>query len=218
MASVHMLAGGDPVPVNTIFCIGRNYAKHAAELGNTTESTHVVFLKPVSSVILEDAPIELPAFSQNIHHEAELVVLLGTGGKNIPRERALDCVAGYGIGLDLTARDTQDTLKAKGLPWTISKGFDTSACVSSFADKSALPDPSSLRFTLHVNGSRRQTGDTSLLLFPVDVLISYLSTVFTLSAGDLIFTGTPEGVQRIASGDVLALNLMDTVTATFRVK
>jgi 2-keto-4-pentenoate hydratase/2-oxohepta-3-ene-1,7-dioic acid hydratase in catechol pathway len=213
-----MLAGGDPVPVNTIFCIGRNYAKHAAELGNATESTPVVFLKPVSSVILEGAPIELPAFSQNIHHEAELVVLLGSGGKNIPRERALDCVAGYGIGLDLTARDTQDALKAKGLPWTISKGFDTSACLSSFAAKSAFPDPSLLRFTLDVNSERRQTGDTSLLLFPVDVLIAYLSTVFTLSAGDLIFTGTPEGVQRIAPGDVLALNLMDTVTATFRVK
>ena len=218
MAFLTMLPGGNRIRINTVFCIGRNYAKHAAELGNTPEATPVVFLKPVSSIILEDASIELPSFSANVHHEAELVVLLGEGGKNIPRERALACVAGYGIGLDLTARDTQDALKSKGLPWTISKGFDTAACLSSFVPKSALPDPSALRFTLDVNGRRMQAGDTSLLLFPVEVLIAYLSTVFTLSAGDLIFTGTPEGVSCIASGDVLALDLMGAVTATFRVK
>ncbi|MBL0176734.1 MAG: fumarylacetoacetate hydrolase family protein [Ignavibacteria bacterium] len=218
MASVRLLPDNRSVPVNTIFCIGRNYAKHAAELGNAVEETPVVFLKPVSALIGEDRAIELPSFSNTIHHEAELVVLLGRGGKDIPREDAPGCVRGYGIGLDLTARDTQDALKAKGLPWTIAKGFDTSACLSAFVPKEALPDPRTLRFTLDVNGERRQTGDTAMMLFPVDVLIAYLSTVFTLSEGDLIFTGTPEGVAPIARGDVLSLHLMDTVSAQFLVR
>lgn len=203
------------VGINTIFCIGRNYARHAAELGNTTEESPVVFLKPVSSVIHEGSAIELPAISSNVHHEAELVVLIGKGGRHITRENALQHVAGYAVGLDLTARDVQDTLKAKGLPWTIAKGFDTSACLSDFLDAAQLPDPTDLSFTLHVNGVPRQDGRTAMMLFPVDYIIAYLSSIFTLAEGDIIFTGTPEGVARIEAGDELLVALNGGPSARF---
>jgi 2-keto-4-pentenoate hydratase/2-oxohepta-3-ene-1,7-dioic acid hydratase in catechol pathway len=205
------------VPIGTIFCIGKNYAKHAAELGGKVEEKPVVFLKPISSVIFEGEKIHLPSISQNVHHEVELVVLIGKGGKNIPRSEALDHVLGYAVGLDLTARDVQDVLKQKGLPWTISKGFDTSACLSEFVGAASIPNPQSASFTLDVNGVRRQSGDTGMMIFPVDVLIEFLSSIFTLETGDIIFTGTPEGVGKIASGDALSINLMNLVGATFHV-
>ena len=218
MPSVTVFPNNESVAINTVFCIGRNYVKHIEELGNLREDTPVVFLKPVSSVILEETPIELPAFSSNVHHEAELVVLLRSGGKNIPRSEALEHVHAYGIGLDLTARDVQDVLKSKGLPWAIAKGFDCSACVSSFQDAATIGDPQQLHFTLHVNGEQRQKGDTALMIFPVAHLISYLSSIFTLHAGDIIFTGTPEGVGPITAGDVLSMDLHSTITASFRVQ
>jgi 2-keto-4-pentenoate hydratase/2-oxohepta-3-ene-1,7-dioic acid hydratase in catechol pathway len=205
------------VPIGTIFCIGKNYAKHAAELGGTVEEKPVVFLKPISSVIFSGEKIQLPAISNNVHHEVELVVLIGKGGKDIPRSEALSHVLGYAAGLDLTLRDVQDVLKKKGLPWTISKGFDTSACLTDFVEAAAIPDPQKLWFTLDVNGERRQTGDTAMMLFPVDVLIEYLSSIFTLERGDIIYTGTPEGVGKIDSGDILAINLMDLAGERFSV-
>ena len=217
MKSLHVLSSPESIPANNIYCIGRNYAAHALELGNAIEETPVVFLKPTSSLIFEGEKIRLPSFSRDVHHECELVLLIGKGGANISEAHALDHLLGYGIGLDLTARDVQSVAKKKGLPWTIAKGFDTSAAVSSFIDSTALSDPQKTRFTLRVNGGIRQQGDTSLMLYPVRYIISFLSTIFTLERGDIIFTGTPDGVAAIQSGDTLDLQLENLVHCQFHV-
>jgi 2-keto-4-pentenoate hydratase/2-oxohepta-3-ene-1,7-dioic acid hydratase in catechol pathway len=161
--------------------------------------------------------IRLPSFSGDVHHEVEIVVLISVGGRNIPRARALDHVGGYAIGLDLTARDVQSAAKKKGLPWTVSKGFDTSAPVSPFVPGARVPDPSQLTFSLEVNGSVRQDGRAADMIFPVDAVVAYLSTVFTLEAGDLIFTGTPEGVAALSPGDRLEARLADLVSLSVTV-
>ncbi len=192
--------------VSTLFCIGRNYAAHAAELGNAMEEEPVVFLKPAAALLREGHPLHLPAFSQDVHFECELLVLIGRDADNIREADALQYVAGYGIGLDLTARDVQGEVKAKGLPWTKAKGFRGAACVSAFVPASEL-DPLAARFTLQVNGQLRQQGDTTLMRFSVPYIVSYLSQVYGLRAGDVIFTGTPEGVGQLHAGDVLQLDL-----------
>lgn len=165
----------------------------------------------------EDAPIILPTFSANVHYETELLVLIGMGGKNIKPENALSHVAGYGIGLDLTARDLQEEAQAKGLPWTLAKGFDGSACVSRFIAASDLPHVMKCSFTMKLNGELRQHGEVALMLFNLPTLIAYLSQVFTLNKGDLIFTGTPQGVGPLHSGDVLELDLANQLSARFSV-
>ncbi len=217
MHPVVTLAGEGEIPVRTIFCIGRNYAAHAREMGNTAGETPVVFIKPVSALIREGEPIRLPAMSRDVHHEAEICLLLGSGGRDIAPADASAHILGVGVGLDLTMRDVQRAAREGGLPWTIAKGFDTSAAVSSFVPAGMLPDPAAIRFTLDVNGTRRQTGDSALMLFPPSAIISYLSSIFTLERGDLIFTGTPEGVGKIASGDLLDLRLGEILSATFTV-
>lgn len=197
---------GESRAVGTIFCIGRNYADHAAELGNAMEEEPVVFLKPAAALLAEGAPLTLPAFSRDVHFECELLVLIGRDADNVGVAEALDYVAGYGIGLDLTARDVQSEVKAKGLPWTKAKGFRGAACVSRFVPANAL-DPLAARFTLHVNDVLRQQGDTTLMRFSVPFLVSYLSQLYGLRAGDLIYTGTPAGVGQLQPDDRLALDL-----------
>ncbi|MCD4484942.1 fumarylacetoacetate hydrolase family protein [Chromobacterium vaccinii] len=216
MSKVFMM-DGTPLEVANIFCIGRNYAEHIKELGNRAEDEPVVFLKPLSALSPEGEPIHLPAWSNDVHYEAELVMLIGKGGKHIPMERALDHVAAYGLGLDLTARDRQNQAKTAGLPWLLSKGFDQSACVSRFIPAMDLPTPQHCRFSLEVNGLLRQLGRTEHMLFTLAELIAYLSRMFTLSPGDLIFTGTPEGVGKLSSGDSLRLCLSDKLEASFTV-
>ncbi|MGC0152083.1 fumarylacetoacetate hydrolase family protein [Chromobacterium vaccinii] len=216
MNKIHML-DGTAISVANIFCIGRNYAAHVKELGNREELEPVVFLKPGSALSLEGRPIHLPEWTDDVHYETELVVLIGRGGKRIAREDALSHVAGYGLGLDLTARDRQSEAKARGLPWTLSKGFDQAACLSRFIAAEALPEPNRCRFSLSVNGQLRQSGRTELMLFDLAELIVYLSERFTLSPGDLIFTGTPEGVGKLYPGDRLSLRLEDRLQAEFEV-
>ncbi|UTH73829.1 fumarylacetoacetate hydrolase family protein [Chromobacterium sp. IIBBL 290-4] len=215
MASVKL--GLHTIRVGNIFCIGRNYAAHAAELGNAVEAEPLVFLKPTSALLDEASAIALPDYSNDVHHECELVVLIGKGGDNIAAENALSHVSGYGIGLDLTARDAQSEAKSKGHPWTKAKGFRGAACVSAMVPAARVDDPQRLKFELRVNGQLRQSGDASLMLFPVAEQISYLSRVYGLSDGDLLFTGTPEGVARIQSGDALDLNLFGQVSAHWKV-
>ncbi len=217
MKSVLMQGSNESIPVGNIFCIGRNYAAHVAELGNALEETPLVFLKPTSSLSFENSRITLPAFSNEVHYETELVVLIGKDGKNIRREDAFDYVFGYGIGLDLTARDVQTAAKAKGNPWAIAKGFDHAACLSSFIYAKDLPNPSQCHFSMKQNNLLKQSGDTALMLFDIPHLISYLSEIFTLSAGDLIFTGTPEGVGKLNPGDILDLELAGQVSARFTI-
>lgn len=195
------IPGFPDITVGTIYCIGRNYAKHAAELGNTVPEQPMVFLKPASSIIDDGQAIRLPSQSRDVHHEVELVVAIGKQGKNIRKEEALGYIAGYGIGIDVTARDIQQQAKDRGHPWSVAKGFDTFAPISRFVPVTSATDFSDMELSLTVNGTQRQHGFTSHMIFPVEELVSYLSTIFTLFPGDLIFTGTPEGVSQIKKGN-----------------
>lgn len=190
--------------VNRIFCIGRNYAKHVAELGNATDGECVIFMKPASCVVEEGEPVVLPKHIGSIHHEAELVVLLTGGGRDIPLEDALSCVAGITLGLDLTARDLQTTLKNKGAPWELAKAFDGAAPLGDF--KPYLEqDLQALEFTCHINGELRQHGHTRDMLYTVARQIHILSQTWSLEPGDVIYTGTPEGVGPLKAGDQVVL-------------
>lgn len=204
------------VAVANIFCIGRNYALHIAELGNKQEEEPLVFLKPTSALNTENS-IYLPSFSKEIDYETELVLLIGRGAKQIKTEDALSCISGYGIGLDLTARDLQAVAKKKGLPWALAKGFEYAACVSGFVPAAEIADPKDLSFQMKQNGIVRQRGFVNLMLFDIPSLISYLSTMFTLQPGDLVFTGTPEGTGRINKGDQIEITLADKLKAVFSV-
>jgi 2-keto-4-pentenoate hydratase/2-oxohepta-3-ene-1,7-dioic acid hydratase in catechol pathway len=217
MAQVYLQNINNPINVSNIFCIGRNYAAHAAEMGSNPTETPMVFLKPTSAIATEKNSILLPSFSKEIHYETELVVLIGSGGKNIAEADALKHVAGYAIGLDLTARDLQSQAKTKGHPWLLSKGFDNSACVSPFIDRDSIPNPNNVRFSMQLNGELKQQANTASMLFSVPTLICYLSQVFTLTKGDLIFTGTPEGVGPLKPGDHIRLNLADKLYADFNI-
>jgi len=198
------------LPINTIYCIGRNYAAHARELNNPVPGEPVVFIKPVSSVVSHGEQIVIPRQSRDVHYEAELVVCIGRGGKDIPEASAMSHVSGYAVGIDATARDLQQIAKDKSLPWSVAKGFDTFAPLSDFVEASVLPDPDAIEFTLDINGERRQHGKTSHMLFPIPFLIHYLSGIFTLQPGDIIYTGTPEGVGGLHAGDALHLALSGT--------
>ena len=217
LKQVFMHKTGEAVQISNIFCIGRNYAAHIAELGNKRTDEPVVFLKPTSALNTEENLINLPSFSNEIHYETELVILVGKQGKQIKAEDALEYIAGYGVGLDLTARDLQSFAKERGLPWTLAKGFDSAACISRFILPSDLGDPNNCEFEMKQNGIVRQRGNTSFMIFNIEYLICYLSNMFTLYPGDLIFTGTPEGAGKINSGDRLELNLADKISATFSV-
>jgi acylpyruvate hydrolase len=194
---------GEEFRPGKLLCIGRNYAKHAKELGNAVPEQPMVFLKPASSLIPSGQDIVIPDMSNDVHHEVELVCLIGTKGKDIAREEALEYVAGYAVGLDMTARDIQSAAKAKGHPWSVAKGFDTFAPIGDFISSSAVPDPQNLSIQLSINAEIRQSGQTSDMIFPVAELISWCSSIFTLMPGDLLFTGTPEGVGPIHPGDAL---------------
>lgn len=202
------LAGsGTEYPIGKILCIGRNYVEHIRELGNETPDTPVIFMKPATSVIGDGGTIVIPPYSKECHHEAELAVLIGTTGKDIPSEHALEHVAGYGVAIDLTLRDVQAELKKKGLPWDIAKGFDTACPLSPFIPADRITDPQNLRILLTVNGETRQDGSTSLMIHTVREIISYLSGIFTLEPGDVILTGTPAGVSAIVPGDELVAEI-----------
>lgn len=197
------LPGLEELEAGTLYCIGRNYAEHARELENEVPDRPLVFLKPRSSIVFEGSQIRLPAESADVHHEVELVAAIGKTCRGVPPENALETVAGYAVGIDVTARDIQQAAKEKGHPWTTAKGFDTFAPLGNFIPARELPDPQRLHLELSVNGRARQSDSTSLMLFPVARLIAYLSDIFTLYPGDLLFTGTPKGVSPLTEGDRL---------------
>ena len=200
-----------------ILCIGKNYAKHAAEMGGDVPEEPMVFLKPATALIGHGGRIVLPPQSEDVHHEVELVVAIGRGGKNIREEDALDYVDSYAVGLDMTARDLQAKAKAKGHPWTVAKGFDTFAPLGTLVPAREVRDPQALSIRLTVNGEVRQAGSTRDMIFSVAHLIHYCSTIFTLLPGDLLFTGTPEGVGPVHEGDVLEATLGDLPPLRVRV-
>ena len=206
------LASGQHFPIGKILCIGRNYSEHIKELGNATPEAPVIFIKPASSVIGEGEEIVIPPYSHDCHHEAELALLIGRKGKDIPVDRAMEYIAGYGVGIDLTLRDVQGELKKKGLPWEIAKGFDTSCPLSDFVEASSVADPQNLQIRLTVNGEIRQDGNTSMMIHRIPAIISHMSGCFTLEPGDVILTGTPAGVSRIVPGDHLAAEIRGVAT------
>lgn len=187
----------------SIYCIGRNYAKHIEEMKSERTKDPVVFLKPRSSLIFNEESIYLPKQSSNIHHEVELVLLIGKESKNISVDEALQTVQAISVGIDVTARDIQSLAKKNGLPWSLAKGFDTFAPVGNFVEFNSSIDLKNLDIQVKVNEETRQSGNTSNMLFSAAEIISYLSHQFRLAPGDLIFTGTPEGVSPIVDGDVI---------------
>ena len=218
MAVVVFHGSGRTLPVGKILCLGHNYREHAREMGSPEEELPVVFLKPASAVIHDGGEVVIPDFSEEAHHEVELVVVIGEGGRCIPEEQALARVAGYAVGLDMTLRDVQARAKQAGHPWTIAKGFDTSAPLSRAVERSRVSDPHALEMTLRVNGVVRQHAHTGEMILRIDRTLAYLSTVFTLEPGDLVFTGTPAGVGRVVSGDVLEAEITEVGALIVRVR
>ncbi|GAB3884460.1 fumarylacetoacetate hydrolase family protein [Spirosoma agri] len=192
-----------------IICVGRNYADHIKELNNEQPEDPVIFLKPETAVPLKNEPFFYPEFSQDVHYEVEILVKINRVGKNIEEKFAHKYYDEIGIGIDFTARDVQSRLKAKGLPWELAKGFNGSAPISPFVPKSDFPDLQNLNFRLDLNGETRQLGNTSLMLFKIDYLISFVSHYFLLQQGDIIFTGTPKGVGPVQLGDRLTAYIED---------
>ena len=205
-----ILRGADKFyTVGKIICLGQNYAEHAKEMKFEVPASPVFFFKPPSAILHDGGQIVMPEISNDVHHEVEMTVLIGRQGNNIHRSAALTHVAGYGIGLDMTMRDIQLEAKKKGLPWALAKGFDTSAPVSEFIPAETIGDPGSLNIQLLINGKLRQSSSTSKFVFPVDKVIAYISQYITFEPGDIIFTGTPEGVSRVEHGDKLEASLLD---------
>ncbi|WP_426061686.1 fumarylacetoacetate hydrolase family protein [Hymenobacter sp. B1770] len=187
-----------------IICIGRNYADHIAELHNEVPAAPVIFLKPETALLQRGQPFFIPEFSQDIHHELELVLRVCKNGRHIDEQFAHSYFDGVGLGIDFTARDLQSELKKKGLPWELAKAFDGSAPVSqTFKPVAEIADLGNINFHLEVNGETRQTGNSSLMLHPFAKIISFVSKYISLKMGDLIFTGTPAGVGPVKMGDQL---------------
>ncbi|HLA68459.1 MAG TPA: fumarylacetoacetate hydrolase family protein [Bacteroidota bacterium] len=209
MATATLQGTPTPLTIPKIICVGRNYAEHAKEMKADVPTTPVLFLKPPTAVVHNHGSVVIPPVSRELHHEVEMTVLIGKGGKNISREKAMEHIAGYGIGLDMTLRDLQSDAKKKGLPWSVAKGFDTSAPLSDFVPAASVANPHQLTVELTVNGSARQKGSTSDFIFKLDQLVSSISQIFTLEPGDVIFTGTPEGVAQAVAGDTLLGRLLE---------
>lgn len=201
-----------------ILAIGRNYAEHIKELKNEKPDEPVIFSKPDTALVKNNAPFYFPHFSQDIHHEVEIVLKISKEGKNIQEKFASKYFEELAIGIDFTARDLQQKAKEKGLPWTIAKGFNGSAPVSEFIPINTFPDIHNLNFSLKVDDVEKQKGNTSMMLFSFNYIISYLSVFFTLKKGDLIFTGTPKGVGPITVGNVLKAYIEDKKLLEFEIK
>lgn len=197
-------AGGAEFPVRRVFCVGRNYAAHAREMGgDPSREPPFFFTKPADALVTGGADTPYPAATANLHHEMELVVAIGTGGADIPADAALAHVFGYAAGLDLTRRDLQDEAKAARRPWDMSKGFDRSAPIGDIAPAAAVGHPAAGRIRLTVNGTVKQEGDLLDQIWAVPEIIAALSRLVQLAPGDLIFTGTPDGVGALRQGDAL---------------
>jgi len=203
-ASVEVAGSNQRFPVHRIYCVGRNYAAHAREMGMDPEREPPFFFsKPADAVVPNGAAVAYPPRTSNLHHEIELVVAIGTGGRDIPLANALAHVFGYAVGNDLTRRDLQFAAREKGQPWDVSKGFDHSAPVSAIRRAAEVGHPERGLIWIEVNGERRQQADLSEMIWNVPEIIAELSTLFDLVPGDLIFTGTPAGVGPVQRGDSL---------------
>ena len=211
------VVGGNPFPVRRIYCVGRNYAAHAREMGfDPNREPPFFFMKPADTIVQNGGVMPYPSVTKNLHHEIELVVALKSGGRDIPAAKALDHVFGYAVGLDMTRRDVQIASREKGQPWDMGKGFDHSAPCSAIHPISKIGHVGAGAIWLKVNGVMRQNADLKDMIWNIPDTISYLSGLVELFPGDLIFTGTPEGVGAVVAGDKLegAVDGVDTLTVT----
>ncbi|MFG1180413.1 fumarylacetoacetate hydrolase family protein [Xanthobacter versatilis] len=199
-----IVGSDDHFPVHRIYCVGRNFADHAVEMGHDpNKEPPFFFQKNPDTLVPHGATIAYPKMSQDVHHEIELVVALKAGGEDIPLERALDCVFGYAVGLDLTRRDLQGEAKKLGRPWEVGKAFEEAAPCSALVPATTIGHPDAGRIFLKINGAVKQEGNLNQMIWKVPEMIATLSTLFRLAPGDLIFAGTPAGVGPISKGDVL---------------
>lgn len=205
--SVPVLGTSDRFPVRRIYCVGRNYEEHAKEMGFTGREPPFFFLKPADALVVvnagETGSMPYPSLTHNLHHEIELVVAIGTGGRNITAADAHKHIYGYAVGLDMTRRDLQNEMKKQGRPWCIGKGFDHSAPIGPITPAAQAGDLSQAAIWLKVNGQERQSSQISKLIWNIAETIEHLSAAWELSPGDLIYTGTPEGVAAVVKGDLL---------------
>lgn len=200
-----------------IVAVGRNYAAHAKELGNAVPKEPVLFLKPTSSYLENGGTIEVPHPLDSLHHEVELAVVIGQRARDVPETTAMDYVGGYAVALDMTAREIQASAKSAGLPWTVAKGQDTFTPISSVLPKSAVPDPDNLELWLKVDGEIRQKGSTKDMIFKIPYLISHISSIMTLFEGDVILTGTPQGVGPVKVGQKITAGVTGLLDVHFDV-
>lgn len=201
-----------------IIAIGRNYAEHAKELNNPIPDKPVIFLKPDTALLKDNKPFYIPDFSSDIHYELEVVLKICKEGKHIAEKFADKYFEEIGLGIDFTARDIQAVHKAKGLPWELAKAFDHSAAVSNFIPKTEFKNLNDLDFELKINSETRQNGNTKNILFSFEQIIAFVSQYITLKKGDLIFTGTPEGVGQVKQGDLLEAWLQGQKLLNFDIK
>lgn len=207
MSEQFLHTNGITLPVGVIYCIGRNYLEHAKEMGNAVHSDPVVFIKPPSAHTISGSKVAIPNYSNLMHHEVELVVVVGKDCNSVNSQEAIDYVSGYGVGIDFTLRDIQSKAKESGLPWATAKSFFGSAPVSNIIPINEIENPNDCKLELRINGKLVQSGQTSDMQRSVPELISYISQVFRLRAGDCIFTGTPQGVGPVRKGDKLVASL-----------
>lgn len=200
-----------------IFCVGRNYSEHAKELGNAVPENPVIFSKPDTAILKNGEPFYHPDFSNDIHHEVELVIKISKMGKKIQPKYARNYFTEIGLGIDFTARDTQTKLKEKGLPWELAKAFDGSAPLGNFISVEGK-ELNNINFSLTKNGTLVQQGNTAQMIFPFDEIVSFVSQYFTLKVGDLIYTGTPAGVSKVSIGDKLEGFIENQLMLTCEVK
>ncbi|CAI4229421.1 unnamed protein product [Auanema sp. JU1783] len=201
-----------------IVCVGRNYKDHALELGNPIPKKPMLFLKSTNAYIEEGQQIVIPPGCENLHQEVELGVVIAKKAKNVAKEEAMSFVGGYAVALDMTARDFQDTAKKSGAPWFLAKSFDTSCPVSKFIPKEDISDPHNVEIFCRINGIDKQRCNTSMMIFDIPTLIEYATKFVTLEEGDLLLTGTPAGVCRVLSNDVIEFGISDGITSTFSVQ
>lgn len=206
-ASVPVVGHSERFPVHRIYCVGRNYAEHAKEMGFTGREAPFFFMKPADAVLCADEGAALsmlyPSLTNNLHHEIELVVAIGKGGKHIPAAQAMEHIWGYAVGLDMTRRDLQNDMKKQGRPWCIGKAFEASAPISAITPAAQAGDVQHAEIWLQVNGQDRQRSNVNQLIWNIAETIEHLSNAWELQPGDLIMTGTPEGVGAVQTGDVL---------------
>ncbi len=221
VASVPVLGSADGFPVHRIYCVGRNYEEHAKEMGFTGREPPFFFMKPADAVLVvatgQTGSMPYPSLTKNLHHEIELVVAIGTGGKDIKAADAHKHIFGYAVGLDMTRRDLQNDMKKQGRPWCIGKGFDNSAPIGPITPVAQAGDIERAEIYVQVNGQDRQRSNVAKLIWNIGEIIEHLSAAWELQPGDLIFSGTPEGVAAVVAGDTMVGEVKGLGTLTVKV-